>query len=416
VICDDPADAELVRSQLNMRAMVKGEAPKTALKHVLVLSRKDAHKKLADLIAGGIHPAQGRFVDLSQELPLTELVAYQRERLRWLFTSAGDVHHDKVRLLSRWEQKPPFEPWLMGDLTWDAQLRWRPRSFSIVLGAYGSGKSTIAQLLGMKLLFGPTLLDRDARMSVCAWEDDIEDYRDRLGRYVNQGDYMTPERAAVALAAQNRIYWFEPDADNERLLDNYITNIRYLTKHQGVRIHICDPWNSFNHEYTSERETIYIRRVMAEFQRITAELDCSIIMATHLPKAGYTDEGRIKPFRIASAAGSIEFGNKADYGFCVQRVRSIAQGLYGDVGPSEQWFKNLDIDHVDLQAATNLGRAAVSFKPTEHTLVTIDKVKIEGFHERGMGRKGTIAFVLDRERGDFIVDPAATYLANRAIN
>jgi hypothetical protein len=111
---------------------------------------------------------------------LVYIVERKRDRLLFLFQDPMGVLSDRVRPLHQWQAKPLWTPWWTGDPAFDAFLRWRPRNLAVVVGDEGSGKSTFAQILGMKMLTGPTLNLINAQMSVCAWEDDQEVFRNRV--------------------------------------------------------------------------------------------------------------------------------------------------------------------------------------------------------------------------------------------
>ncbi|HML29972.1 MAG TPA: hypothetical protein PKE16_14285, partial [Hyphomicrobium sp.] len=188
----------------------------------------------------------------------------------------------------------------------------------------------------------------------------------------------------------------EPNILNERSLRDYFERVRYFNKSHGVKVFVCDPWNEFDHEQSDgERETKYVRRIMMEARTMTRELGIIFLIVTHLPKGGYGEGGSIKPFRIINSAGSAEFGNKADHGFCVVRTSKLSKILLGEVGDQEQ-------RDVGLAIASEFGPP----KGVEHAIIAVDKVKVEP----DMGRRSALAYVLDKQTNDLIFDPAATQL------
>jgi AAA domain len=391
MLVDRPEDLPAAQS-LNMQAALYTDVVEGRVRlqgQALVVSKLDPLARVKELVSRGVSNADIRYVDLSGELPLPEMVNYQRDRLRWLFEAPVGVLGDRVRLLHQWPDPPAFMPWWTGDPAFDEFLRWRPRNLAVVVGDEGSGKSTFSQILAMKLLTGTTLAKSAVRASVCAWEDDIAVFRDMVFKFATKLD--------------ERIYWFEPDADPDRLLDEYLANIEYLARHEGVCLHVADPWNAFNHDPGGDLETKYVQRMLLEMQKLTRALNITIIVVTHLPKR----PGRgLRPFGIADSSGSKEFANKADMGFCISNTTMIAELQ----AMTDEELKMLRLTRSHIDGAVS---AHGQFKGNEHMIVVTDKVKIRGMENRGMGWKAVRAFVLDRENTNLVLDPAATEIAKR---
>jgi hypothetical protein len=229
------------------------------------------------------------------------------------------------------------------------------------------------------------------KASVCAWEDDIEVFREAVFGFGGPG-------------LDERIHWFEPDADPERLLDEYLTRVEYLSKQDNTLIHICDPWNAFNHDFGGDTETRYVQKMLVSLQTLVRELDVSVIIITHLPKR----QGRgFRPFSISEVSGSKEFANKCDVGICIANTQFIADIPEMEDGELKD-FK-LTRDHVDKAIeAAGVGR---KFEGKEHMLMVTDKIKVRGMEKRGMGVRDLRAFVYDRFTSKLKLDPLATELA-----
>lgn len=391
LVVDTPAEAAAA-PRLNMPVVLYDDLIAGRVRiggQALVVSATKPLDKVKELVARGISHADVRYVDLAGEFSLPDMAKSQIDRLRWLFSEPIGIKGDRVRLLHQWPEPPDFIPWWTGDETFDGFLRWRPRNLAVIVGDEGSGKSTFSQILTMKLLTGPTLGPSGLRASVCAWEDDVAVFRDMVFRF-GQG-------------LDQRIFWFEPDADPDRLLDEYLANVEHLSKHEGVKLHVADPWNAFNHDPGGELETKYVQRMLLEMQKLTRSLDITIMVVTHLPKR----PGRgLRPFGIADSSGSKEFANKADMGFCIANTTLI--GELQDMAEAELMSLKLTRTHVDGTIA-----AHGPLEGKEHMIVVTDKVKIRGMEKRGMGWKAVRAFVLDREATDLRHDKAATEIAKR---
>jgi hypothetical protein len=134
-----------------------------------------------------------------------------------------------------------------------------------------------------------------------------------------------------------------------------------MNEDYGTNFFVLDPWSEFDHErYNHENETEYCKRIMRELNKLSLELGVIFVVVTHIPKAKYSDDGSIKPFRTADAMGSVQFGSSASRGICVLRAKVK---------------KHLGDDR-------------------DYLVVHFDKIKIE----RSMGRKGTLALLYHEDR------------------
>jgi hypothetical protein len=355
----------------------------------LVVSADKPLDKAKELVASGVGHADVRYIDLTGEQPLPAMVQFQIDRLRYLFKEPISILGDKVRLLTQWPEPPTWQPWLTGNDALDGLIRWRPRNLAVIVGDEGCGKSTFAQYLATQMLSGPTLCDTGIKASVCAWEDDLAVFRNRVYNLGGQ-------------ALADRLYWFEPDADPDRLLDQYLERVEFLSKYDNCKLHVADPWNAFNHDWGSEPETRYVQKMLNAMERLTRSLNVTIIVVAHLPKR----QGRgLRPFGIADASGSKAFANAASMGFCI--VNTIILGELQDKTADELKAYKLEKHEVDTAISENGYRLLGD----EHMIVAVDKVKVRGMESRSMGLKGVRAFVVDRDSGNLTHDPAASALS-----
>lgn len=105
---------------------------------------------------------------------------------------------------------------------------------------------------------------------------------------------------------------------------------------------------------------------------LSIELRVIFCVVTHIPKAKYAEDGSIKPFRVADAMGSVQFGSTASRGICVLRAQVMKH-------------------HNDMR---------------DYLVIHFDKIK----NERNMGKKGTLAvrYNMDRHSLEHCPDASAT--------
>ena len=139
------------------------------------------------------------------------------------------------------------------------------------------------------------------------------------------------------------------------------------------RFFIFDPFNQ--HDSTRGRnqtETDYVREMMMQFRKLVHGLGIILVVVTHVSAKSYDEAGGIKPFRIANASGSVQYGNKADRGICILRAKQLAR------------FSSLGAP--------------------EHMVLYFDKAK----DEETMGARGTIACAFDPKTMMLTKDGGAT--------
>ncbi len=261
----------------------------------------------------------------------------------------------------------------------DPYLQWRQHEVCICTGPYGCGKSLLMNQLAMKWTegLGGYYADgtpREVAAWLCMWEDEPVEQRDDIMRHytfgVKDADKYQVEQAR---GIRRRMYHTHPKFTRTRDLNWYVERVRMLNEDYGTNFFVLDPWSEFDHErYSHENETEYCKRIMKELSALSIELRVIFCVVTHIPKAKYAEDGSIKPFRVADAMGSVQFGSTASRGICVLRAQVMKH-------------------HNDMR---------------DYLVIHFDKIK----NERNMGKKGTLAvrYNMDRHSLEHCPDASAT--------
>jgi hypothetical protein len=374
-IATDPADADILRRLGASVWHVSELHPGAADGDVVLIARGDGRDLLMSMNLG----ATGRFLDLDADASLEALIQGHPEPLGLLDEMAHDIFWHEERPLGAWPVPAQPEAQPCGFPFLQPYLRWVRPELGTIVGPYASAKSTLSRLLGYR--WADTVgRNQNARVSIVAWEDKLHTIKREVMRYSLGGDVATLNSAQAKRLAdmEQRIGWTQRHPDDARLIQWYCELVEHRAKHDGVRFFIFDPFNE--HDSTrapNQTETEYVREMMIKFRRLAHGLGIILIVVTHVSARSYDETGKIKPFRIANASGSVQFGNKCDRGICILRTGA-------------------------LSAASMTGAS-------EHMVLHFDKCK----DEEVMGRRGTIACVFDPRRMTLELDEGATAEARK---
>jgi hypothetical protein len=410
LIVDAEEDANAAREHLGMEALVFDRLaeqlpPGGLTKSTLVVSRYGAYERAKGLIDQGAPRMRVMFVDLAplQGQTLASMAEQESSRnyLKSLLQNPSDPNlHLHVRPLPDWEEREPPELIPCGDAAIGEGLNWQLPSITTWVGGYGSGKSTLAALFAMKQMLTPEGKAQHLNTSICAFEDDLTDFKDRSMAHVLRGNLHEPDLREV-LDLQQRLWWFDERLPRPRGLDEWKDRVGIMATRHGVRVHILDPWTAHLPDFERGEEMPgYVNRQMNDLQQLARELKIAIHIVAHTPKAATQGIGKIRPIRVNDTFGSGDFGKLSDYGICVVSSPYLANLKRGRVRNDSDFD---DADIAKANACTPLVEA------DSHMIMAIDKVKRRGV----MGTPGVYAFAYDKARNDIILDPGATMLVRK---
>lgn len=235
-------DVGFARERLKMEAVLYDELSAEAIagRNVLVVTETadEGLRRLREVIAGGVSPLNACFVDIGYG---TTLRTADLDDVRLRFRRPKDFLWDNTRFMDGWPTEEPLTTHSPQIDHLDANARWTVPEVAVLCGGYGSGKSTIAQMMALALAnaYGWPI-------SICAWEDRRRSFRDRLwrtaiGMGLDEAATTPSMDARAAVKLEKLVSWTEPLALNERALAAYFERIRFLTGAYGVKVHVCDP-------------------------------------------------------------------------------------------------------------------------------------------------------------------------------
>ena len=373
VLAPTEADVEALASVGYQAILIPGSdefGPLPKAGHYVVTASEGAHGVAAEIVKSGacrdwqVSIAEFDYPDLSHAL------AEGGETLiNSIVRSGKSLYSDEERAfidVHRPEVVPSYET---GWTFLQPHLRWTFPEFVVFVGPYAGGKSALAQMLAADFadVAGRQL---GATASVCAWEDADWRVRRNLERFAATREELNPTRGPehriVDLLSRVRLITRRPG--ELRSIDWYLDRAELQVKRYNTRFFVFDPWNEADHiKDRNDTETEYINKMLRDLREFTAIHKVIVCVVTHVSGKSFTDEGKLKPFRVANAHGSSHFGKKCDRGFCVARTRALAAGQ-------------------------------------DRMIIRFDKAK----DEESMGDIGDIAVAFDRERMDLTYDSSAT--------
>jgi len=373
LIVVDPADVA-VAQRTGLEVFTLDTALECRSNNIVIVAREGGAEALERMQLDGA----ARYIDAPAGLA------------RWLSDHPGDaataIHHaaadrfwHEERPMAFWEPEEVVPGVSSGIEFLDPHLRWTNSELGIVCGPYGCGKSTMTRMLAYQ--WADKIGRReDARCSLVGWEDPLGIIRREITRYAIGRDGIEPStvEARRIMDMEQRIGWTKRHPDEKRLLEWYWNLVRYRARYDGVRFFVFDPWNRHDAVKPNQQtETDYVRDMMQEFQKLVRDLEIVLIIVTHVAAKSYDESGKIKPFRLANAMGSSNFGSAAHRGICMCRTNSL--------------------------------QMVSDFNARDHMVINFDKAK----NEETMGERGTVACVFDRNTMRLTYDAGATAEARR---
>lgn len=147
----------------------------------------------------------------------------------------------------------------------------------------------------------------------------IEKLTDRT--FVRNGTIgVQPDQFALCKQwMRERISWVELPFDQLRL-DTILERCRSLVRKFGIRLLVLDPFNFIEKENNATRsENAWDSHVVGAIRNFAIEHDVLVFLVAHPRKVEMMHDGRKRRITIEDISGTADFGNKADYCFCVDR-------------------------------------------------------------------------------------------------
>lgn len=149
---------------------------------------------------------------------------------------------------------------------------------------------------------------------------------------------------------KERLSWIELPFDQLRL-DTILERCRSLVRKYGIRLLVLDPFNFIEKENNSTRsENAWDSHVVGAIRNFAIKHDVLVFLVAHPRKVEMQIDGRKRRITLEDISGTADFGNKADYCFCIDRddehhvvtlsIDKVRRKQYGTKGKQAYYVYN----------------------------------------------------------------------------
>ena len=214
---------------------------------------------------------------------------------------------------------PPAETLNMGDF--DRHVKFQTSRLYILTGLPGTGKSTFADFLAVKLL-----KQSHWRCSIFSPEKfPVGLHYMELAEKIMGKSFDNP-RLSNREYEQCKVYMneniFHISAEGKTDIDSLLHTARQQIIAHGVKLLLLDPFNYIDLGSDSGMtDTQKISRILITIVQFAREMDICVIVVAHPRKPGYDSRGKMIPITMFDIFGSSDFNNKCDVGIVLERDR-----------------------------------------------------------------------------------------------
>lgn len=322
---------------------------------ILAVDNDEAGKALAADLCRLFGPERCLFVEYPEGCkdPNDVAVLYGHDRLIELLDAAKPYPVKGLYALDDFPEQPNYSKWPTGIAELDELFQIVPRTFTVVTGYAGQGKTSFL----MWVL--ANLIRRGVHVTVASFETDIKPifHRKLRAAILEAGEFTQHEpkerewadgmiRRHLAIISNSPI----DDADSLSVED-VLDLGRASVIRNGTRMLLIDPWNEIDHKRKSdESETDYTGRAIRLMKRFAKQNDVALWVIAH-PSKPQQMMGKSKLPGLYDISGSANWANKADYGIVFQ------------IKSRDYWTSTIACTKVRMGLPGKMGQVIVQFDP-----------------------------------------------------
>jgi twinkle protein len=289
---------------------------------ILAVDGDEAGKALAADLCRLFGAARCKFIEYPEHTkdPNEVLECYGPQGLVEMLDAARPYPVKGLYTLDDFPEQPAQQQWKTGIDELDEMFRIVARTFTVVTGWAGQGKTSFL----MWLIAG--MVRQGVHVTVASFETDIKPifHRKLVAALLEGGEYTSYDgerrkwaddqiRKYVSLIAHS------PHGDEDALtLEDVLELARASVIRNASRFLMIDPWNEIDHNRRrDENETEYVGRSIRSMKRFAKQNDVALWIIAHPSKPQeLTNRSRLPG--LYDISGSANWANKADYGIVFQ--------------------------------------------------------------------------------------------------
>jgi len=332
------------------------EASLSAVKQViLAVDNDEAGKALAADLCRLFGPERCMFVEYPADCkdPNDVVRHHGATRLVEIHDAAKPYPVKGLYNLDDFPEQPEYHSWPTGIDQLDRLFQVVPRTFTVVTGYAGQGKTSFL----MWLL--ANLIRRGVHVTIASFETDIKPifHRKLRAALLGTAEYTkhAPEEREWADGMIRRyvaIIAHAPQDDEDSLSVEDVLDLgRVSVIRNGTRLLLIDPWNEIDHRRgRDESETDYTGRAIRMMKRFAKQNDLALWVIAHPSKPQHI-QGKSKLPGLYDISGSANWANKADYGLVFQ------------IKSREFWTSTVACTKVRMGLPGSMGQVVIQYDP-----------------------------------------------------
>jgi twinkle protein len=225
--------------------------------------------------------------------------------------------------LNELPEPPQMVLWKLGVPEWENKVHLAPRTLSVVTGHPGHGKTALWNQIWFNIV------DKySVPFCGASFETRPKPHVRRQLRTLLMGAlecHLSGEDRKRADNWINDRYLFLVHPESRPTLEWFLDMAEVAVIRHGARIIQVDPWNRLEAARTfNETETDYIGRCLRTMHTFATDMNCHVQILAHPSKMDGNRRG--SPPMLEDIAGSKNWENMVDQGFCVHRPKMFERG------------------------------------------------------------------------------------------
>jgi twinkle protein len=322
---------------------------------VLAVDNDEPGKALAADLCRLFGPERCLFVEYPEGCKDANDVAklYSHQALVEMLDAAKPYPVRGLYQLSDFPEQPAYSAWETGIPEIDELFKIVPRTFTVVTGYAGQGKTSFLMWILSRLIRS------GVHVTVASFETDIKPIFHRklraaileIGEFA-KFDPTDGDWADRMIGRYLSIISHSPHDDDDSLgIEDVLELGRASVIRNGTRMLLIDPWNEIDHKrHANESETDYTGRAIRMIKRFAKQNDVAVWVIAH-PSKPSPQYGKSKLPGLYDISGSANWANKADYGIVFQ------------IKNRDFWTSTIACTKVRMGLPGKMGQVIVQFDP-----------------------------------------------------